>query len=172
MDEASDATPRTLESADGTSSTRTTAGTDSRGTARRDVLRAGAGVGAVAAAGAALAACGSGSTAAEAPAPAGGGGAGSTAGGIRTADVPVGRGTVVASARVVVTQPAEGTFKAFDVTCPHQGCAVTLVTDAGIICPCHGSVFDAATGERRSGPAERGLTPRSVTVSGDELTVS
>jgi Rieske Fe-S protein len=79
---------------------------------------------------------------------------------------------VIASARVVVTQPTEGTFRAFDVTCPHQGCAVSLVTEQGIICPCHGSVFDATTGERRSGPAQSGLAPRTVTVSGDELTVS
>ena len=142
------------------------------GTPRRAVLRTAAGVGAVAVAGAALAGCGSGSTAADGRAPAGGGGAGGAAGGIRTEDVPVGRGTVVASARVVVTQPTAGTFKAFDVTCPHQGCAVSMVTEAGIICPCHGSVFDPATGARRSGPAERGLTPRTVTVSGDVLTVS
>ena len=97
---------------------------------------------------------------------------GSAAGGIPRADVPVGGGAVLAADRVVVTQPEAGTYKAFDSTCPHQGCAVSMVTEQGIICPCHGSVFDATTGERRSGPAERGLTPRSVTVKGDELTVS
>lgn len=142
------------------------------GAPRRDLLRSGVMVGAVAAAGAALTACGSGSGASEGPAPAQGGSAGSPVGGIPVADVPLGRGTVLTSDRVVVTQPTEGTFKAFDVTCPHQGCAVTLVTEQGIICPCHGSVFDAASGERLSGPAERGLTPRTVTVDGDELTVS
>ena len=151
-------------------STGTTTGDGAPG--RRDVLRSGAGVGAIAVTGAALAACGSGaSSAPEAPV-ATGGAAGSEVGGIPTADVPVGRGAVVAAARVVVTQPSEGTFKAFDVTCPHQGCAVSLVTEQGIICPCHGSVFDPTTGERRSGPAQGGLTPRTVTVSGDELTVS
>jgi Rieske Fe-S protein len=146
--------------------------TEDHGRGRRDVLRSAAGVGAVALTGAALAACGSGASSAQ-PAPAAtGGAAGSAAGGIPKADVPVGRGAVIASARVVVTQPTQGTFKAFDVTCPHQGCAVSLVTEQGIICPCHGSVFDATTGERRSGPAQSGLAPRTVTVSGDELTVS
>lgn len=145
---------------------------DDQAPGRRDVLRSGAGVGAIVVTGAALAACGSGASSAQQGPAATGGAAGSAVGGIPTADVPVGRGAVVAAARVVVTQPTEGTFKAFDVNCPHQGCAVSLVTEQGIICPCHGSVFDATTGERRSGPAQGGLTPRTVTVSGDELTVS
>jgi nitrite reductase/ring-hydroxylating ferredoxin subunit len=141
---------------------------------RRQVLRVGALGAAAVAGGAALAGCGSsGPSTPNAEAGAGAGASAGAAGsGIPIADVPVGGGTVVAADKVVVTQPSQGSFKAFDVTCPHQGCAVSMVTGDGIVCPCHGSVFDIATGERRSGPAQRGLTPRSVTVSGDRLTLS
>ena len=34
-------------------------------------------------------------------------------------DVPVGAGTVYAERRVVVTQPAQGTFHAFSAVCTH-----------------------------------------------------
>jgi Rieske Fe-S protein len=74
--------------------------------------------------------------------------------------------------KVVVTQPAAGTFKAFDAVCPHQGCTVADVRSNQIICPCHGSHFDATTGDRVSGPAQTGLTPKTITVSGDSFTVS
>lgn len=143
-------------------------------TGRRGVLRAAGALGVTAVGGAALAACGTGSATGsdEGAGGAGQGSAGTAGGGIPLADVPVGGGTVVAAEKVVVTQPVEGTFKAFDSTCPHQGCAVAMVTDDGIVCPCHGSVFDASTGERRSGPAQAGLTPRTVAVNGEHLIVS
>ena len=139
---------------------------------RRHVLRAAGALGAVAIAGSALSAC----TASSSASGNGGDGSarsgGSAGDGIPLSEVPVGGGTVVAADKAVVTQPAAGTYKAFDSTCPHQGCAVSMVTADGIICPCHGSVFDPATGERRSGPARTGLRPKTVTVSGDHLTVS
>jgi thiosulfate dehydrogenase [quinone] large subunit len=59
----------------------------------------------------------------------------------------------------VVVQPAAGTFVAFDVICPHQGCTVGYDTAAKLfICPCHGSRFNGETGGRLTGPAPRGLT--------------
>ena len=147
-------------------------------------------VGAVVAGGLGLAACGddgaSTDTAGDAPAaaaetPAGGStaggsttetGVGGDAGGIPVSEVPVGGGAIFPADAVVVTQPTEGEFKAFDTTCPHQGCAVSSVEGTSIICPCHGSVFDTATGDRVSGPATRGLTPKQVEVSGDQVIVS
>jgi nitrite reductase/ring-hydroxylating ferredoxin subunit len=84
-------------------------------------------------------------------------------------DVPVGGGVVYPVERVVVTQPQSGVFVAHGVVCPHQGCAVTQVTAAGILCPCHDSVFDLETGQPLSGPARSGLTPRAVTVDGPDL---
>lgn len=89
-----------------------------------------------------------------------------------TADVPVGGGIVVAGAETVLTQPTEDEFKAFSSICPHQGCAVTMVRDGRIICPCHASTFDLTTGAVLSGPARRGLTEKTVTVEGEDISVS
>lgn len=139
---------------------------------RRGVLRAAGALGAVALTGSALAGCSASSTASGNGGDGGGGSAGAAGDGIPLSEVPVGGGTVVAADKAVVTQPEAGTYKAFDSTCPHQGCAVSMVTADGIICPCHGSVFDPSTGERRSGPARSGLTPKTVTVTGDHLTVA
>lgn len=88
------------------------------------------------------------------------------------AKVPVGGGTVVSDAKIVVTQPTEGTYKAFTAVCPHKGCIVSTVADAKITCACHNSVFDAATGSVLSGPAPAGLAAKHVEVSGNTLTVS
>ncbi|HET7398446.1 MAG TPA: Rieske 2Fe-2S domain-containing protein [Intrasporangium sp.] len=154
---------------------------------RRGVLRAAGATGLLVLGGSSLAACGGssspGTTAPAASAsstPAGAGssaettssGAGGAGGGIPAASVPVGGGAVFTDQKVVVTQPVAGTFKAFDTTCPHKGCAVATVTDKQIHCPCHGSAFDIATGARVAGPAPKGLTAKSVTVSGDQLTVT
>ena len=89
---------------------------------------------------------------------------------VPTVDVPEGGGLV--RDRVVVTQPTAGTFKAFDATCPHQGCAVDQVTSEAIICPCHGSQFDPSDGSVRQGPATRGLTVMTASVEGADVTVS
>jgi nitrite reductase/ring-hydroxylating ferredoxin subunit len=133
---------------------------------RRTVLRAAGTLGAAAAAGAALTACG------------GTGGSGrpratpSPVSGIPTSEIPVGGGRIITNAEVVVTQPSQGTFKAFSAICPHQGCEVSEVVKNTIVCPCHGSTFDATTGDRLSGPAQSGLTPLTVTESSRTLDVS
>jgi Rieske Fe-S protein len=85
------------------------------------------------------------------------------------ADLPVGAGIVLASAGVVVTRPAESEVRGFTTVCTHAGCAVTEVRDGLIRCPCHGSVFDLATGEPRGGPATRPLAPVAVAVAGGEV---
>ncbi|WP_377642765.1 Rieske (2Fe-2S) protein [Oryzobacter terrae] len=91
---------------------------------------------------------------------------------IKAAEIPVGGGKVFESTKVVVTQPTAGEYKAFSATCPHQGCSVGSVKDNVITCPCHGSQFDAATGEVKQGPATRGLEAKSVTVGADGITVT
>jgi Rieske Fe-S protein len=45
------------------------------------------------------------------------------------------------------------------------------VTDGQIICPCHGSVFDAETGEVLGGPAPSPLEPVEVVVEGQDVVV-
>ena len=64
----------------------------------------------------------------------------------------------------LVIQQTTGDFVAFDAICPHAGCTVAYQRSAHLIaCPCHGSEFDAGTGDVIRGPATRGLTTISVT---------
>ena len=86
-----------------------------------------------------------------------------------TADVPVGGGAVFADEGVVVTQPTEGEFLGFSITCTHQGCPVDSVTESGIACPCHGSVFDLTSGEPTAGPATSPLGSIALSVQGTDI---
>lgn len=132
---------------------------------RRAVLT---GIGAVGLTGV-LAACGSDDTSSTPAAGASAtGSAGSTSGVLTAvADVPVGGGVVVGD--VLVVQPASGTFKAYDVACPHQGVKVGTPQDGVITCPAHKSTFKAEDGSLVSGPATRGLTTVAVTVQGSDI---
>ncbi|WP_433532778.1 Rieske (2Fe-2S) protein [Micromonospora sp. CA-263727] len=85
------------------------------------------------------------------------------------ADIPVGGGVIFGDQGVVVTQPTEGTIKAYSAKCTHQGCTVTSVADGAITCACHNSVFDIADGSVRSGPAGAPLPAANVTVDGDAI---
>jgi thiosulfate dehydrogenase [quinone] large subunit len=59
----------------------------------------------------------------------------------------------------LVIQQTAGDFVAFDAICPHQGCTVAYKPSAKLIaCPCHGSEFNAKTGNVIRGPATYGLT--------------
>lgn len=86
--------------------------------------------------------------------------------------VPVGSGVILAEEKVVVTQPSEGEFKAYANICTHQGCALESISADGIRCPCHGSVFDVATGEPTDGPADSPLNELPITVDGDSITLA
>ncbi len=79
-----------------------------------------------------------------------------------TKDVPVGGGIVVA--RVLIVQPASGTFKAFDAACPHRGVLVGPPANGISTCPAHHSTFAVADGSRMSGPATQGLTEIAVSI--------
>ncbi|MBT3151777.1 Rieske (2Fe-2S) protein [Streptomyces sp. CHD11] len=86
-----------------------------------------------------------------------------------TSDVPVGGGTVFKDAEVVVTQPAEGDFKAFSAICTHQRCLVAEVANGTIDCPCHGSRFRMTDGSVERGPATRPLPAERITVEGNSI---
>ena len=86
------------------------------------------------------------------------------------ADVPDGGGLVLDDQRVVLTRTGDQVH-AFSATCPHQGCTVGGVADGAITCPCHGSVFDASTGDVVQGPATTGLAPVDVTVTAGVITL-
>ena len=118
-----------------------------------------------------LAACGGGNgDHASHDSSSGGSGSGSTT--VAAADVPVGGGTILKDAQVVVTQPTKGDFKAYSAICTHQGCLVGSVTDGQIVCPCHGSHYSISTGKPLSGPAPSPLPPKKVSVQGGEVAVS
>ena len=90
---------------------------------------------------------------------------------VPTSEIPVGGGKIFADKELVVTQPTAGSFKAFSAVCPHQGCIVYQIDNKKIICPCHASMFDIATGAVLSGPAQTGLTPEQASVAGGSVTV-
>jgi nitrite reductase/ring-hydroxylating ferredoxin subunit len=89
----------------------------------------------------------------------------------RAADVPVGGGVVVDSGRVVVAQPSDGVFKAYDARCPHMGISVNPPgadgTPGVILCPGHRATFRAADGSVVNGPANRALSGIPVKVDGE-----
>lgn len=87
----------------------------------------------------------------------------------KTADIPVGAGTVFADQKVVVTQPTEGFFQAFSAVCTHSGCLVNEVSDGTINCPCHGSKYAIEDGSVTAGPAPRPLEEKTITIEGDSL---
>ncbi|MFE3266668.1 Rieske (2Fe-2S) protein [Streptomyces sp. NPDC059215] len=115
---------------------------------RRTVLR-GAALAPVA--GIALTACSGG----------GGGGAPSTP----TAPVELGAESEIAEGgtklyrdgNVVVSRGGDGTLKAFSTICTHAGCAIDKLRGTTLVCPCHGSEFDATTGKVLRAPATEPL---------------
>lgn len=122
---------------------------------------------------AALAACGSDDDKDSEPAgdasekEEGGGGGGAVL--AKKADIPVGGGKIFKDEGVVVTQPTEGTFKAFSNICTHKQCPVTSVAGGTINCPCHGSKFDINDGSVKQNPAPKPLPAKSITVDGDSI---
>jgi Rieske Fe-S protein len=84
-------------------------------------------------------------------------------------DVPVGGGKVFNDAKIVVTQPAAGQFKAFTAVCTHAGCLVSKVENNTIDCPCHGSKYSVTDGSVVGGPAPAPLAAVNVTVQGGNI---
>lgn len=90
---------------------------------------------------------------------------------LRTAEVPVGGGIVDRDAKLVVTQPQAGQFRAFTAVCTHGRCTVSTVAEGTIDCPCHGSKFSITDGSVVQGPADMPLAAKKVTVDGETLRV-
>jgi Rieske Fe-S protein len=119
------------------------------------------------------AASAAGSVAAGAASQAASAAAGAAGGAVaKLTDVPVGGAVVkeIAGQPIVLARPEAGTVVAFSAKCPHQGCVVAPKNNK-LVCPCHGSTFDLATGAVEQGPATTGLNTLTAAVSGDGITL-
>ncbi|MFC5670858.1 Rieske (2Fe-2S) protein [Streptomyces incanus] len=65
---------------------------------------------------------------------------------------------------VVVSRDEDGSFTAYSTLCTHASCPINQLKGTKLICPCHGSEFDATTGKVLREPAVAPLIPLSVEV--------
>lgn len=130
--------------------------------------------------GVAVALAGCGSSGSSGGSTSAGGGSGSATGGssadakagtvlAKTSEVPENGGVILTDAKVVITQPQAGTYKAFTATCTHQGFLVTSVDGNTINCNHHGSEYNATDGSVKRGPAPASLTAVSIVVQGENI---
>jgi Rieske Fe-S protein len=68
----------------------------------------------------------------------------------------------------VIVVKQESSFAVFSCRCTHAGCIINHELDGRLVCPCHGSAFETATGKVLNGPA--GLPLRQIEFETDRLT--
>ncbi|GGX54800.1 Rieske (2Fe-2S) protein [Streptomyces minutiscleroticus] len=68
-------------------------------------------------------------------------------------DVPKGGAKLFRDANVVVSRAQDGGLKAYSTVCTHAGCPISKLSGTKLTCFCHGSEFDATTGEVLHEPA-------------------
>lgn len=68
----------------------------------------------------------------------------------------------------ILVRHSDGGLTALSAICTHAGCPVQYDGSA-LVCPCHGSVFDARTGAVQQGPATQPLARRQVVERGGQL---
>lgn len=90
--------------------------------------------------------------------------------------IPVGSAKAfnVSGRSILITQPRAGVFRAFKNQCTHQ--PVTFpsqrISGGKVMCYEHGATFNADTGARNSGPANRPLTKYTAVKTGNYLYVT
>ena len=75
---------------------------------------------------------------------------------------------------VVVSLAANGTLKAYSTICTHAQCPVNKLDinkldGTTLVCPCHGSQFDATTGKVLQSPATEPLQELKVTAENGRI---
>ncbi|MFE1047865.1 Rieske (2Fe-2S) protein [Streptomyces olivaceus] len=75
-------------------------------------------------------------------------------------------------ANVVVSRAGDGSLKAFSTVCTHAGCAIGKLEGTKLVCPCHGSEFDARTGEVLHAPATAPLVELPIEVKQGRIVAS
>ncbi|MDT0610742.1 Rieske (2Fe-2S) protein [Streptomyces lancefieldiae] len=73
---------------------------------------------------------------------------------------------------VVVSRAEDGSLKAFSTVCTHAGCPIKKLEGTKLVCPCHGSEFDARTGEVLHAPADAPLIQLPVEVKQGRIVAS
>ncbi|MEW1775707.1 Rieske 2Fe-2S domain-containing protein [Streptomyces sp. NPDC086777] len=94
-----------------------------------------------------------------------------------TAPVDLGAGSEVAEGgarlyrdhNLVVSRSADGALKAYSTICTHAGCPIDRLQGTTLVCPCHGSEFDAVTGKVVRSPATEPLNELPVKESGGRI---
>ncbi|MGW0931376.1 Rieske (2Fe-2S) protein [Streptomyces sp. NPDC002644] len=84
-------------------------------------------------------------------------------------DVPAGTVKLYAKQKVVVTRTDDGALKAWSTVCTHAGCAMTRLEKTTLTCACHGSRFDAESGQVLNPPATVPLTEVPVEVENGKI---
>lgn len=72
-------------------------------------------------------------------------------------EVPKGGAKLYRDKNVVVSRAADGSLKAYSTICTHAGCPINKLSGTTLVCPCHGSEFDALTGKVVQAPATEPL---------------
>jgi nitrite reductase/ring-hydroxylating ferredoxin subunit len=86
-------------------------------------------------------------------------------------EVPEGGAKLYRDHNVVVSRDANGALKAYSSLCTHAQCPINKLKGTRLICPCHGSEFDATTGQVVRSPASVPLPEVPVRVQGGKLVV-
>ena len=84
-------------------------------------------------------------------------------------EVPEGGARLYRDHNVVVSRGGDGTLTAYSTICTHARCPANRLEGTTLICPCHGSEFDATTGEVLREPATVPLAKLPVRVSGGRI---
>lgn len=70
---------------------------------------------------------------------------------------------------VVVSRAGNGTLTAYSTICTHAQCPINRLDGTTLICPCHGSRFDATTGKVLQIPATEPLQELKVTAENGRI---
>ncbi|MER6468204.1 Rieske (2Fe-2S) protein [Streptomyces collinus] len=77
-------------------------------------------------------------------------------------EVPKGGAKLYRDRNVVVSRDESGGLKAYSTICTHAGCPINKLQGTTLVCPCHGSRFDAVTGKVVQSPATEPLNELPV----------
>ncbi|QNQ91315.1 Rieske 2Fe-2S domain-containing protein [Corynebacterium poyangense] len=89
---------------------------------------------------------------------------------LKSSDVPVGSAVIIGD--LIVAQPEPGQYRAYSATCPHQGAKISQVEGNTVQCLAHNSKFSIKDGSVVSGPSKKPLSEATISVQGDNLSVS